>query len=153
MSSPSTCTMALPLHGCRMDRSTTIPARIWAGSKTVGSTIFPASLHFSPTKRLVALLNQLVPLGQRVAPVVRDLPAVLDRRALLNLRDHLLGRRYLMRRFLGDASRVAAQHGFYARPRLRHWSIVWFADSLALLSRSGLHRRGHRLFGNAISFW
>ena len=49
-------------------------------------------------------------------------------------------------------SRVA-QHGFYARPRLRRWSIVWFADSFAPLSRSGLPRRGHRLFGNVISFW
>ena len=46
-----------------------------------------------------------------------------------------------------------AQHGFYARPRLRPWSIVWFADSFAPLSRFGLPRRGHRLFGNVISFW
>ena len=44
------------------------------------------------------------------------------------------------------------QHGFYARPRLRLWSIIWFADSFALLSRSGLLRRGHRLFGNVVSF-
>ena len=48
---------------------------------------------------------------------------------------------------------IVGQHGFYARPRLRRWSIVWFADSLAPLSRAGLPRRGHRLFGNAISFW
>ena len=26
-------------------------------------------------------------------------------------------------------------------------------DSFAPLSRSGLQRRGHRLFGNVISFW
>ena len=32
-------------------------------------------------------------------------------------------------------------------------SIVWFADSFAPLSRSGLPRRGHRLFGNVVSFW
>ena len=45
------------------------------------------------------------------------------------------------------------QHGFYARPRLRLWSIVWFTGSFAPLSRFGLPRRGHRLFGNVISFW
>ena len=45
------------------------------------------------------------------------------------------------------------QHGCYARPRLRLWSIIWFANSFAPLSRSGLPRRGHRLFGNVISFW
>ena len=32
-------------------------------------------------------------------------------------------------------------------------AIVWFADSFAPLLRSGLQRRGHRLFGNVISFW
>ena len=47
---------------------------------------------------------------------------------------------------------TAAQHGFYARPRLRLWSIVWFVDSFAPLSRVGLPRRGHRLFGNVIPF-
>ena len=36
------------------------------------------------------------------------------------------------------------QHGFYARPRLRPWSIVCFANSFASLSRFGLQRRGHR---------
>ena len=46
-----------------------------------------------------------------------------------------------------------AQHGFYARPRLRRWSIVWFASSFALVTRFGLPRRGHRLFGNVVSFW
>ena len=45
-----------------------------------------------------------------------------------------------------------AQHGFYAEPRLRLWSIVRFADSFAPLSRFGLPRRGHRLFGNVVSF-
>ena len=47
----------------------------------------------------------------------------------------------------------ARQHGFYAEPRLRLWSMVWFAELFAPLSRSGLQRRGHRLFGNLISFW
>ena len=45
------------------------------------------------------------------------------------------------------------QHGFYAKPRLRLWSIVWLKVSFAPLSRSGLPRRGHRLFGDVISFW
>ena len=34
----------------------------------------------------------------------------------------------------------------------RLWSIIWFADSFAPLSRADLPRRGHRLFGNVISF-
>ena len=41
---------------------------------------------------------------------------------------------------------TVAQHGFYAKPRLRPWSIVWFADSFALLSRFGLQRHGHPRF-------
>ena len=49
-------------------------------------------------------------------------------------------------------SATVVQHGFYATPRLSPWSIAWFADSFAPLSRSGLPRRGHRLFGNVISF-
>ncbi len=32
-------------------------------------------------------------------------------------------------------------------------SIAWFATAIASLTRFGLRRRGHRLFGNAISFW
>jgi hypothetical protein len=48
---------------------------------------------------------------------------------------------------------TGVQHGFYAKPRLRLWSIIWFAEWFAPLSRFGLPRRGHRLFGNVISFW
>ena len=49
--------------------------------------------------------------------------------------------------------RIGGSHGFSARPRLRLWSIVWFAGSFAPLVHSGLQYRGHRLFGNVISFW
>ena len=49
--------------------------------------------------------------------------------------------------------RSDGQHRFYARPRLRHWSTFWFAMSIASLARFGLPRRGHRLFGNMVSFW
>ena len=51
-----------------------------------------------------------------------------------------------------NGARSAAQHGFYARPRLRPWSMVCFTESFAPLSRFGLPRRGHRLFGNVIPF-
>ena len=51
------------------------------------------------------------------------------------------------------ASSTFVQHGFFARPRLRRWSIVWFAASLASVTRFDLPRRGHRLFGMLGSFW
>ena len=36
------------------------------------------------------------------------------------------------------------QHGFYARPRLRQWSIFWFAVPSPSVTRFGLPRRGQR---------
>ena len=48
---------------------------------------------------------------------------------------------------------VVCQHGFHARPRLRPWSVIWLAMLLVPLARSGLQRRGHRLFGKLVSFW
>ena len=44
------------------------------------------------------------------------------------------------------AIHLAVQHGFYARPRLCRWNVVWFAKSITSLTRFGLPRRGHRLF-------
>ena len=48
---------------------------------------------------------------------------------------------------------TVAQQGFYAKPRLRRWRLVWFAVIDAPLSPTGFPRRGHRFFGNAVSFW
>ena len=46
-----------------------------------------------------------------------------------------------------------AQHDLYARQRLRHWSIVWIASPSVSVTHFDLPRRGHRLFGNVVSFW
>ena len=48
---------------------------------------------------------------------------------------------------------AVVQHGFYARPRLYRWNIVWFAATNVPLSPIGWQRRGHRLFGNAAFLW
>ena len=76
--------------------------------------------------------------------------------AQLLARGQKIGRptiRHATKTVVSHGHRSAAQHGFCARPRLRLWSIIWFADSFAPLSRFGLQRRGHRLFGNVVSFW
>ena len=42
-----------------------------------------------------------------------------------------------------------AQHGFYAKPRLRPWSIVWFADCLLYTSPSPRDKRQSRMPSSA----